>query len=849
MTEPNQAPQSSDLKSQGERLLARKLTLTKAVMLIEDLWVKLWPLFAVLSLFIIVSLFELWAHLGPITHRLALFIFALATLAALYPLKSIRWPNEQQALKRLDKGNTLPHQPAQAFKDKLAKEYDTPKTRSLWKAFKLNLLSKIKQLKVPKPEPRTAEKDPLALRTGLILLLGIGLFHQGGKLSSHLLKGLTPPPWLNITDLRLDAWVTPPTYTGQAPILIANGAEKTKQPPSTEPIKVPENAILTIRINGEHRDKVHVNPGTNQHHPQTKATKDKTSQEKTAKDFTIKLTNSGPLALTINGQPFAKWTFEVVEDIPPIIGLTDYPTKAKSGALKLSYKVVDDYGVISAKAHITTLMLNGKPLDKTLDEDQKPLGTPPEFALNLPQIGAKSGQGETFYDLTRHPWAGLEATLHLSATDEAGKTSQSPELTFTIPAYNFTNPVAKNIIRFQKQLVIAPFESGLIAQSLYALTAYKKPFKDDLSLYLGLRVAANRLSEAQSRREKTEVAELLYDLARHVEDGDLSQAERDLRTAQEELRKALQENASESELQKRIEALRQALNKYMQELAKNQKNQAPNNQAQNNNSLDSQQLEQMLKTIEELAKSGSRELAEKMLSQMQNMLENLQTGKTANTGKQSKTAKDLEELGKLLREQQRLMDETFKQNRQQRQRQQRQGQSPSNQWQQDQRGQNSQEQNTPGQENGEGKEQSLSRQQQNLRQQLEALLEQMQKGQNNQSLDNAGKAMERAQKLLKQQDLDGALSEEGQALDQLRKGMEKLAEQMGEGGPGGQRQGGKDPMGNARQGIDTSDSTEIPEKIDLQRAREILRELQEKMSNPNRSAQELDYFERLLKRF
>ena len=197
-------------------------------------------------------------------------------------------------------------------------------------------------------------------------------------------------------------------YTGQAPILIANGAEKTNQPTTTGPIKVPENAILTIRINGENRDKVRLNPGQNQQHPQTKTTKDKTGHEKApkdekaAKDFTLKLTSSGPLTLSINDQPLAKWAFEVVEDIPPIIGLTDYPTKAKSGALKLSYKVVDDYGVISAKAHITTLMLDGKPIDKTLDEDQKPLGTPPEFPLNLPQIGAKSGQGETFRSAGRH---------------------------------------------------------------------------------------------------------------------------------------------------------------------------------------------------------------------------------------------------------------------------------------------------------------------------------------------------------------------------------------------------------------------------------------------------------------
>jgi hypothetical protein len=251
---------------------------------------------------------------------------------------------------------------------------------------------------------------------------------------------------------------------------------------------------------------------------------------------------------------------------------------------------------------------------------------------------------------------------------------------------------------------------------------------------------------------------------------------------------------------------------------------------------------------------------------MQNMLENLETGKNNNRDQQNQTAKDLEELGKILREQQKLMDETYQERRQsqqqnrERMRQQQQGDRPSQQ--QGQRGGKQQ----PGQkgrqqmgQNGQQSQQgqSLEQQQQSLQEKLKQLMDQMRRqqgGKGQQSLDNARDAMGRAQQQLKGDNLGEALTEEGQALDQLRRGMEQMARQMQKGQPGkggGKRTGGRDPLGRpgSPSGLDTSESTKVPDEIEIQRAREILRNLQDKLSDPNRPAPEIDYFERLLKRF
>ncbi len=906
----------------GEAILARKLRWTKLVMFFEQLWLKSWAPITVVGIFLLTCLYQLWPLLSPLMHRLILAFFAMGLIASFYPFFSLRWPKEAKALKRLDHNSTLPHQPAQAFKDNLELNQANGQTRALWLTFKDRLVEKISKLKVRPPQPDTSKSDPYALRMLMMLALVIGVFIQGGNVPELVAKALKVPPMTSTADLRIDAWVTPPTYTSKAPILIADGGKLDNPSEKRKTnFSIPQNSVLTVRINGKNANYVQLESNNrlllpDGSSPADKSQKDETkindqpvvakkpatnsvqskSQNKTNRDFNVKLTENGHVKVTIDKIPLTDWTFNIEPDNPPVIGLIEIPSRAQSGALKLKYRVADDYGVTTANAHVKDVQLP----KETSHEDtppeqqdsfeseqqnqftsitanrQQPLGAAFKYPLNLTGQSTTEAEGTTFKDLTSHPWAGFEVTLYLSAADEGQNKSNSPEIKIQLPEYNFTKQIARDIIALRKRLVITPHESAVVALSLIQLTHNKKPFEKDLTLYLGLRVTANRLLSSKTRKDKEQLASLLYELARHAEDGDLSAAERELRTAQEALRNALKENAPNSEIQKRIDELRKALQKYMQALAKQQQKQnAENNQQsqdQNQKNVSPEDFEQMLKTIEELAKSGSKDLARQMLSQLQNMLENIQTGKNRNQQQQNQSAKELEELGKILREQQELMDKTFEQSRQQRQQNRQNGENSD---------QNQNEQNQQGQRQ-QGNSNQLQQQQQALRQKLQEFMKKLQQGQQGQRqgqregqqqgqrdgqqqgqmqgkgrqgnpLENADKAMGRAGEMLKDQELGNALSQEGQALDQLRKGMEQMAKQMQErSGKGkGQNAGGTDPLGRSQNanGMDTSETTKIPDKIDIQRAREILRNLQDKLSDPNRPAPEIDYIERLLKRF
>ena len=75
-------------------------------------------------------------------------------------------------------------------------------------------------------------------------------------------------------------------------------------------------------------------------------------------------------------------------------------------------------------------------------------------------------------------------------------------------------------------------------------------FFTDTRAYLGLRSAYWRLERDKSRVSLKSVGEQLWQVALRLEDGNLSEAERALREAQEKLTKALQDGASEAEILK-----------------------------------------------------------------------------------------------------------------------------------------------------------------------------------------------------------------------------------------------------------------------------------------------------------
>jgi hypothetical protein len=123
-----------------------------------------------------------------------------------------------------------------------------------------------------------------------------------------------------------------------------------------------------------------------------------------------------------------------------------------------------------------------------------------------------------------------------------------------------------------------------------------------------------------------------------------------------------------------------------------------------------------------------------------------------------------------------------------------------------------------------------------------------------QQLEGAERSMREAEQALREGDLDRATREEQRALEQLRQGAQSMAEQMLRQMPSQFGRAGDaplDPLGRPQrtEGPDLGTSVKVPDEIDVQRAREILEELRRRLGEPSRPLLELDYIERLLRRF
>src|SRR6516225_5507460 len=834
----------------GDELLARALRRARWTIFWERLWPALASLATVIGLFLAVSWLGLWLWLPPAGCAIGLGVFFLLTAAAFAPVLMLRVPSRIEGLRRLDRNSGLPHRPATAIADEIAAPTEDSFSVALWRAHIERALRAAKTLKAGTPMPRLALRDPFAVRALVAVLVVATFFAAGGERMKRIAAAFDWQGVMMPANFRIDAWVSPPPYTGRPPVILP-GLRPGEPVQSAAALSVPAGSVLVIRATGIHLDVV-ASGGLAE--PSSGA---QSSNAKGTEERRFVINDAG--AATVRGAAASDvtWQFTAIPDKPPTIALAKEPEGQARGALQLSYKLEDDYGVIGAQAMFKLLNSEG-----TNGHPARPLYNAPDFPLVLPQARTKNGVGQSTKDLTEHPWAGSDVSMILTARDEAGNEGQSEAFEFRLPERPFSKPIARALVEQRRILALDADAQANVLTALDALTLAPEQFNMESNVYLGLRAIFWQLARAKSDDQLREVVARMWDMAVHLEDGSVSDAEQALRAAEEALRQALERGASDEEIKQLADQLRAALDKFLQALAE-QMRKNPQQLARpldpNARQLRPQDLRNMIDRLEQMARSGARDAARRMLQDLQQMLENLQM---ARPGQQMDGDGDddmmsaLDELGDMIRKQQQLRDRTFQQGQDQRRDRQR-----------GQRGQQGQ-QGQQGDQMGE-----LRENQQALRDQLKKLMEELRKkgfgqGQQGQGemdqLGRAGEAMGDAEGQLGEGNADSAVDSQGRALEALRRGAQNLAQSMqqqGMLGPGPNGQPGRlgppraqqetDPLGRPLRGREYGDDStvKVPGEIDVQRARRILEELRRRFGEDFRPQLELDYIERLLRDF
>ncbi len=782
------------MQQRFENLIKR----ARLVLFLEQLWPFLAALACLAGLFLIVSFAGLWLGLPGYGRVIGVAVFGVAALGLVFVMARLRLPARAAALRRLDESHSTKTGVASALDDQLL--HPEPIASGIFAEHKRRLNALADGLRVRLPVLNLAKQDPFALRAAIVLGLVATAFLAGEERSLRIFAafdaniGFEPA-----VPARLDAWLTPPAYTGQAPQILIG--EKIASPQA--PILVPAGSIL--KFSGQDIGKLRLD---------IPAGLEPLQAETSERSF--KVVADAVVNVPLQGG-VRHLSFQAIADVPPQISLILPLQRAKRGGIAFKFKTQDDYGVRSAVAEIAGL-----------DPSLRVLVPPPQLPLVLPPKHGL-GEGSGTVELGDSPWAGARAKLALTATDDAGQSGHSEPLELTLPQKPYRNPLARALIEQRRDLLLTPDgQRSHVSRALGAMLIAPDVFAVPSAAYLGIRTAETRLKAADSDAALLDVGALLLDVAQGLEAGQRGGADKALQAAKDALREAIKNGASKEEIAKLMQELRAALDKALKEAAKN-----PNAPGKNAQKLSSGDLQDLLDKLEESAKSGDEDQAQALLDMLDNLTVTAQ-------GEGEDGASPLDEalngLDDLSREQQDLRDKTFSQN-------------------QDEQSQ------AEGNGDGESLHESLQKNQSGLRRKLEDLKKKLgENGIPGSGLGAAEEAMKQAEGALgKGKPGRGAAVEaQGKALEALRKEAQALAEQSGQGeqntksGKGG-RTGKRDPLGrespDENADGDKNAGSGTPKATSAARARRVFKEIQKRRAEAGRPALEQDYLDRLMKDF
>ncbi|WMS43247.1 TIGR02302 family protein [Acuticoccus sp. MNP-M23] len=855
--------------------LSRLITSARAAIVWERLWPAVAPMVGVLALFLATAWMGLWIGAPALLKGAALAVFAVLFVASGWRLRRLRMPGREDALRRLESDADLPHRPLGTYEDNLAPGGDEV-TESLWRVHRRRAMARLSALRFAVPRPDIVPHDPFAVRAVVGIALFVGVVVGAGALAERLITPFNfdePSTAAAGPQFRLDAWVTPPSYTGRAPLFLSSATRVE----TGDGIKVPAGSILTVRTQGGQPLDLHVareDGATTETMPRLSDD----GAEVAAYQSTLPI--DGPMAVEVQRDDTTVdgWRFVAEGDRPPSAVLTEDPAENQRGGFELRYALDDDYGIASAEALLMPLQAG---------EGRRPLVDNPQFPLVLPAGPGMRGAARTVQDLSEHPFAGMEVTLRIKATDGVGQTASSAPRMFRLPSRVFINPVAKALVE-QRQILALDANRQIDVIEAMDLMLLVPDALGGPGAFLAVRAAYTDMVAARTDDEMREMLDQLWALALMLEDNGMSEAERALAAAQERLRQAIEDGAPPEEIARLTQELREAMQRYMQALAEQAQQSPQQAMGENSQTITQNDLDKMLERIEQLAREGRTEEAEALLAELQQMMQNLQMaqrGQGQGGDPMGQNGRTLDELGRMIQRQQELMDETYGlgegqegqpgQQGQRGQGQQGQGQFGQGQGRMDQFGGQQGQPGQQGQRGGQGGQdpmagmspseraeamQRLQEQQQALREQLDEMMRQLEEQgfEPGERLGDAERSMGDAGEALGEGESGNAVGDQGEALQALREGAQGMAQQLAEAEGQGQGEGeqmgspdsgpGRDPLGRARTEGGYADTSRvgIPDEIDTQRARRILQELRRRLGDLELPRLERNYLERLL---
>ncbi|MEL6258195.1 MAG: DUF4175 family protein, partial [Pseudomonadota bacterium] len=471
------------------------------------------PFILFVGAFVILALAGVWDRVSaPAAAIATLLVFLGGGYLALRGRRALALPSDDEARRALDAQSDF--RPIAALTDHPAKP--GREGRILWSAHRERAAAAAETLRPPSFASTWRTIDPLYLRFAApSAILALTLL-AGSDALGRLNRALAPDygSLLGAGGLQVEAWITPPDYTGAAPIFLSDGRDEVRAPAGSE---------ITIRAQARSAPSLRLASDDGRRSQRFEASPDGAFEVKTV------IVADTRLSVRWWGER-AAWSISAAPDAPPIAAFTDPPKLGKNDRTEFGWSASDDFGI----SRLELVLTRSDPHPAAPDEIRR-------VPVPMRAVSAREAAEAAALDLTRHPWAGLDVEARLVATDAAGQEGVSEPVTFKLPEKLFLESLAKSVQEIRVTVLREPRTYKLIADlsdddGLYDIAAANRleaappdvqraafmldavsyqgeKFIQDRTIWLGLRSARAILgsaegkaqAEAQAARRKREL--------------------------------------------------------------------------------------------------------------------------------------------------------------------------------------------------------------------------------------------------------------------------------------------------------------------------------------------------------
>ncbi len=786
MARPNQFAQSPDGKAPTlpPRLL-RRAQAARAALWLERAAPRLAGAVAAGALFVALAMLGVWEAVPGLVRWLCLLAVSLFMFWTLWRLwRDIEWPSLRQGLALVEARSAMPRglldllndRPAPAGKEDHLSDH-------LWEQAQGEATIAARRSRLPLPRFDVVSADRWGLGALVVLGLLVGAL-VAGKDAHWRISDALSPYITSLAGVTIEVAVTPPPYTGK-PVAFHTVAGDGR-------IALSVQAGSTLRL---------VARGTGKELALSPAKGDRLAFQQVAdgQSVSARVTTGGVWRVRQGLRTVAILDITLVPDQAPRVALTGEPALTASQALRLAYRISDDFGPTRWFFEVTR-------------ND--------ETRAFTPTAPPQQGEGMLYMDFTPDPWAGETVQLRLVAVDAAGNRGASEALNLRLPERSFNHPFARRIIAIRKELLAQPSARALAGKKLTEAASEIGAYEGNFSVFAGLRSAFWRLRYDRDDPRGWSAARILWDTAVAVEEGDRGRQLDDLRRSLDELA-ARMGQASEAEMAQLSDQLLQTLAAYLSQMMSDapptlsSMEQMPGNARM----IDAGTLGDLLSDLRERMAAGDEAGARRTLETLRALVENLQSAGGGGGGS-SALDQAMSGLRGLEAQQRELLGETI-------------GAGLSNAL-----GGSSEALKRMGQSQSR-----LSGQAGILSDQLKAA-----GAAAPDALGEAQSAMATAADALAQGRVEQALQSQSRAMDALADAQAALQAQARGQASGGRQGQSLDPLGRFSGG-GLGPEFRLPDVGERRMVDAIRLELEEKAADPRRSAAEREYYLRLLRQF